>query len=86
MNAFLFKVSILDVSQESGQETVEEFRQLYGKENASFIHCDVTNKGNVEGNISSFQEQVHIVTETHLRVLAINIGLWYENTHDDVMK
>ena len=44
-----FQVCILDVEEELGAKTATEFQSQYGKENALFIHCDVTIKENLEG-------------------------------------
>ena len=49
INNYPFQVCILDVSPECGQKTAEEFQSQYGKGNATFIQCDVTNKDNLEG-------------------------------------
>ena len=54
----LFQVCILDVSPECGQTTAEEFQSQYGKGNAMFIQCDVTNKDNLEGTTPAFQIQI----------------------------
>ena len=51
MNNSLFKVCILDVLQEIGEKTAEEFQSQYGKDNAMFINCDVTDKDNLEGRL-----------------------------------
>ena len=44
-----FQVCVLDVEEELGAETVAEFQSQYGKEDVIFIHCDITNKGSLEG-------------------------------------
>ena len=41
----------MDVLKDCAEKTVEEFQSQYGKENAMFIYCDVTDKDAVEGTI-----------------------------------
>ena len=46
--------------EDLGLATVAEFQSPHEKENVIFIHCDFTNKGNLEGkNLSHFSGYGH---------------------------
>ena len=41
---------MVDMIEKVGRETVDDFREQFGKDCAIFVKCDVTNKQEIEGN------------------------------------
>ena len=44
-------MTVVDIDDVNGIKTCDEFKNEFGKENVNYIHCDVTDKDSLEGDM-----------------------------------